>query len=827
MSTGYGPRPHLAEEPSVPARNHARRRALFPLCLGLLLLAESTAATAPNPPPTARARRILYNLDGDSCLTLVAGRKGPGPITTNDLRRIVTELTSPGSQVDTLLVCVNAQVMYYPTRVGTLRGTLSSPEERNRWSPHERQRFETLERFTREGVDPYAVIFDAARRAGLETLLTFRINDAHGNDFLRTAFWRDHPQYRLPGGALDFSHAAVREYVLGLIVEAMSRYDVDGLELDFQRFPNFFPKETTLSTAARTALISQWVGQTHARLQALGRERGRPLVLTARVPSAQNQATPTYAESLERGCDPAAWARNGWIDFLTVSEWLFAGETLGLEAWRKAVPHVPIYAGIQPELRPSTSEAHAEFHLGSAGYRRLARQRWADGANGIYLFNFFTTREWPEPFEPPFDVLDHLGSPDTLAAFPAPPWETNPPIATVTAERYRPHPRPRAAAMTTVQYVGSGLERREWQATESRDDVADEQQARWSLDNGRTWSAWVPQQPSSLVDYQGTPVWEGGWADTPDPTSGLLVQAWLRQIHLGPLYHCFSYVRTSADLGRSWSAPVPLRYEPGPDFDPQSPAHPAFLDRNEGYPGTRIERLTDGTLVLALAHANAPGDPRNDQRPWRLGSVLFRGTWNPAARTHTWTPAARTEIEPTRSARGLMEPDLAQLRDGRLLVVWRGSDEGWDGTRATEPGRKWFALSPDGGRSLGPVAAWHYSDGTGFYSPSSLHRFHRHSVNGRLYWFGNLCSAPPRGNHPRFPLVVVEVDETTGCPRRETATVIADRQPYQGPRIQFSNFSLLEDRESHTLELHLTTYGQHPDPDDWATADSWRYRVRF
>jgi len=101
--------------------------------LGLLLVSGCSEVDA-----APAQRRILYNLDGDSCMTLKAGRKGPGPIDTADLRRIVEELTAKGSQVDTLLVCINAQVLYFPTRVGTLRGTLSTPEEREKWPEGER-----------------------------------------------------------------------------------------------------------------------------------------------------------------------------------------------------------------------------------------------------------------------------------------------------------------------------------------------------------------------------------------------------------------------------------------------------------------------------------------------------------------------------------------------------------------------------------------------------------------------------------------------------------------------------------------------------------------
>ncbi len=360
-------------------------------------------------------RRVLYNLDGDSCMTLRAGRNGPGPITLQDLTNLVSELTGPGSQVDTFLVCVNAQVLYYPTRMGTLRGTLSTAEERARWSPHERQRFENLERFYGAGIDPYAVLLAEARRRELETLLTFRMNDAHGNDFLRTAFWQDHPEFRLPNGALDFSHGAVRDYVYGLIEETVRRYDTDGLELDFQRFPTFFKGGTA---GENIAAMNAFVERVRRLLDNEGSRRGRRLLLAARAPTDYGQSRPVPAQAVaaSKACDIAEWNRRGWVDFLTVSDWLFNSETLGLADWKTWVPGIPIYGAIQPESRPSANDRHCEHCLGVDGYLRSARERWSDGANGIYLFNFFTSREWPEPTEPPFEVLSQLGDRDRLLA---------------------------------------------------------------------------------------------------------------------------------------------------------------------------------------------------------------------------------------------------------------------------------------------------------------------------------------------------------------------------------------------------------------------------
>jgi len=54
---------------------------------------------------------------------------------------------------------------------------------------------------------------------------------------------------------------------------------------------------------------------------------------------------------------------------------------------------------------------------------------------------------------------------------------------------------------------------------------------------------------------------------------------------------------------------------------------------------------------------------------------------------------------------------------------------------------------------------------------------------------------------------------------------MADRAPWHGPDVQFSNFSLIEDRETRDLEMYLTTFGQESIASEWATADAWRYVV--
>jgi len=376
-------------------------------------MASTSAAEGPirsnGSNPRQRARRVLYNFDGDSCMVTRAGAKGPVAITVDDVKRLIEEVAYDGSQVDTVLVCINAQVMYYPTKVGTLRGTLSTPDERTKWPASEKRRFENLRAFFERDIDPYAIMLAETKRRGLEALLTFRVNDDHGNDFLRTQFLVDHPDWRLGSepyrgkGSLDFGRDEVREYTFRLIEEAVGRYDCDGIELDFNRFPNFFKDG---STAERVAKMNALVERVRKMLDDVGRERNRRLVLAVRVPSNYGRVPPTPATARQLGCDVPGWVQHGWVDFVTVSEFLFERDDLPIGVWKEVITTVPVYGGIE------CTKGSGRKSLSADEYRRAAAERVKAGADGIYLFNFFTSREGGESaYDPPFEVLRALVQP--------------------------------------------------------------------------------------------------------------------------------------------------------------------------------------------------------------------------------------------------------------------------------------------------------------------------------------------------------------------------------------------------------------------------------
>lgn len=375
----------------------------------LALMASSplvTIAPLQADKPT-RQRRILCNYDGCSTLFTRKGSQGPVPITVDDLREAVRETRYPGSQVDTLLLCVNAQVMYYQTKVGTMLGSLATPAQIAKLPPNTQQWIKNLNHFVDKGIDPWAVMLAEARRQNLEGLLSFRMNDGHDGVHLETRFWRDHPEYHCfdpdQGHTLDYGHQEVRDQMFLLIQEAVQRYDCDGIELDFNRFPILFKND---APAERIAKMNKFVHRLRRMLDVEGRKRNRHLVLGVRPPTEDYDVPATYAGSRKVGCDPVAWAKNGWIDFLTVSRFLSVTFDLPVAPWKQLITEVPVYGCIE------IVEKQTGVALTPRQYRRAAQHIWKEKADGIYLFNFFITREGST--EPAFQVLSQLGDPKVV-----------------------------------------------------------------------------------------------------------------------------------------------------------------------------------------------------------------------------------------------------------------------------------------------------------------------------------------------------------------------------------------------------------------------------
>lgn len=286
-------------------------------------------------------------------------------------------------------------------------------------------------------------------------------------------------------------------------------------------------------------------------------------------------------------------------------------------------------------------------------------------------------------------------------------------------------------------------------------------------------------------------------------------------------------VRTSTDGGRSFGHTQTLKYEDGADLDPQNELNPEYLDNNIGYPGQSILRLSNGRLLIPVTNSKIPADVEDEASPrarWpskgTIGSVCYSGRWDKAQEQYVWEAGKPVWLPRSIAFNGLLEADVAELSDGRVLIVWR--------ITKTKDGQahKWFSVSSDGGMTFSKPQIFGYTDGTKFFSTSTFHRLFRSQKTGRLYWIGNIAPTnPSNAGHPRYPLVIAEVDETSLALKKSTVTEIDTRHPGEGERLQLSNFWVIEHNETHDLEIYLTRLNEVPE--ETFTAHAYKYTLRF
>ena len=415
-----------------------------------------------------------------------------------------------------------------------------------------------------------------------------------------------------------------------------------------------------------------------------------------------------------------------------------------------------------------------------------------------------------------------------------------PPIAHIKRDLYLPHSPERGAPTLGVRYSGrNDLRREETLAYEVASDWCEGHQLRTSEDNGHTWSDLKPVRMTWPVTH-GFSREEYPFAWCHDPVAdkhvrfifqryleGEAAEAIQRLWRTGEqTFFDHNFHQLSHDDGRTWAETRQLRYEDGAFHDPDNCGNEKYLRTNEMYGSYDAIATREGTIIYPAAGVPAAIPDRGREETVK-GVLCFIGKWNTADTAYAWEVSEPIAVPHRISGRGLAEPAIAELSDGRLLLEMRGSTEAvqneWKG-KTESPGRRWASLSADGGRTWSPVADLRYDTGEQFYSPSTLAMLLRHSRTRKLYWFGNITPAPPEGNLPRYPLYLAEIEETIPALKKNTLTIIDDYDPeHDSPQIQFSNFKLLEDRETGNIELYMTRYGEQKS--HWLHAAAYKYTL--
>jgi endo-1,4-beta-xylanase len=242
------------------------------------------------------------------------------------------------------------------------------------------------------GVDSNGCMIERSRKHGISPWISIRMNDVHdahlGRSPLHSRFWMEHHElWRYPDRfnawndrCFDYGKQEVRDHAMALIREVLTRYDMDGLELDWNRFPLHFKEGEEVEQGK---VLTGWMAEVRQEIKQAEKRWKHPIQLVVRVP-----ARPEV--SLGTGLDAVTWARQGLIDHLIVCPfWATTDFDIPVEEWHSLLKGtgVEITAGLEALVR--SHPAARAFTNTDDTLRGAAASMLARGSEGIYLFNPF------------------------------------------------------------------------------------------------------------------------------------------------------------------------------------------------------------------------------------------------------------------------------------------------------------------------------------------------------------------------------------------------------------------------------------------------------
>lgn len=342
-----------------------------------------------------RIRRIVFNNDGDDI-------SAPGADSVSGLLKARTTALL-GSQVDA--------IWYYSSHGLKLYHQNGSFAELYRSPDLDGYATSNLERLMdREGKDALEVMVEACHAHGLEIFWSNRMNDIHDSFNLEILHYikREHPEYMLSTweegkkykypdprstwSAWDFERSEIRDLTVAALREVCQNYDIDGLELDFVRFPQYFRPTMQFKPVEQRhlELMNDMVRRIRKMTEEEALKRGRAILLSARC-------VDDAVLSRSIGLDLETWLKENLIDILAAGSWL--DFTLPMKPLFDLSHryNVPVYSMVGNGNK-------GDFHDRMV-WRGDAMYRFWEGADGIYMFNVFN---------PNLSLWWELGEPEKL-----------------------------------------------------------------------------------------------------------------------------------------------------------------------------------------------------------------------------------------------------------------------------------------------------------------------------------------------------------------------------------------------------------------------------
>ncbi|RME79802.1 MAG: hypothetical protein D6784_00140 [Chloroflexi bacterium] len=207
------------------------------------------------------------------------------------------------------------------------------------------------------GFDPLAYFVEQAHRQGIAVHVWVVAGSMDGMDGGPAEVLTANPDWVLPDPDgnpstwLDYSQPGVADFIAGIVSEVATRYPVDGVHLDYIRYPDWGWNRAEPANQARVEALNRVVSQTYRQLH-----QARP---AARLSAAVFYNQGVADEVLQ---DWSTWLVKGTIDFVVPMAYVGEYETDWLEdivtTWQADYP-----PEVQPRLVPGLAAAAFNFDI--------------------------------------------------------------------------------------------------------------------------------------------------------------------------------------------------------------------------------------------------------------------------------------------------------------------------------------------------------------------------------------------------------------------------------------------------------------------------------
>ena len=228
------------------------------------------------------------------------------------------------------------------------------------------------------------------KKHGYKIFLGMRMNDVHWvsdiDNVLVSDFWREHRDCLITDYApkawcyntFDYAKKEIYDYHLALVREYLTRFDPDGLELDWMRTPYYFKPGREEENAE---ILTRFMRESRKMADECASRNGHPVELIVRLPSRPDDAR-------RMGFDVFSWVKEKLVDRVVVTSYFGVTDfDIPLELWRMLLgDEVKITAGLEIICRGTPFQKGDFFNDASVVFG-FASSFYYRGSDDIYLFN--------------------------------------------------------------------------------------------------------------------------------------------------------------------------------------------------------------------------------------------------------------------------------------------------------------------------------------------------------------------------------------------------------------------------------------------------------